>query len=488
MSNQSEGRRWSVAARAGLPAVALLLFSFAAMQTPAAGAPERRSCAVLTFQAADPADADEAVLLASRFSVVLEQAPGWDAWPRIRVNRTLAARGYSRTLYRSDLDAAAGAGRVLDVDCVVFGRVAREGRDITLTTTLVEARTGKALRRAISRYAGPMDRFLELAPRHNAKLLLDIEPAAPPVPAAPAAAAPAPAAPRPAEPVVRPRPPRPARPPSEPRPSPFAPLRRKTAEWWQQRGEWAPAVAAGARTARAFVSDHLRVGTRLTSFSLDKTSSGAGTFIGTINRLEEDPDRSLWNPFAGWYFTPNVGIECWTDKARAEASATEDGHVDGVFVVEGPVLAVMGRLPADQLLRFTHARWQWPARLDAAALEWASRIAPYMGIGRAFYDASFEHAKWWRYGYATRDDWLLLGRPDTFRHGHTRYMETSGEDGTVFMLGVSVRAYDRWSVELSWSRVSVDVAADFYMDGRLQESANIPMTHTTTGLGISYFF
>jgi hypothetical protein len=242
------------------------------------------------------------------------------------------------------------------------------------------------------------------------------------------------------------------------------------------------------------LGDRIHIGLRSMSFSLDETSRVGqnNNYLGTIDELSEVQDTSLANVTLGFYPIRNLGVEYRRDEVRAKTfTDTENNHSDGDFVVDGPIFLAIARLPLDQIVTlFNKASGNESIDHNTTAHKFASRFIPYIGIGITGLSGKFEADTWWANGYDSPESWQELGSPEgVIRNGHTREIKVTDEKvGTYFVYGISLRVIDNFYADFSFSQVSVDLTTDFSLDGHYQYSSTIPMSYTSTSIGIRYYF
>ena len=243
------------------------------------------------------------------------------------------------------------------------------------------------------------------------------------------------------------------------------------------------------------LGDRIHIGLRSMTFSLEDTSrAGQGFdnyYLGTIDELHEIQDSSLANVTLGFYPIRNLGIEYRRDEVRARTTTdTDDNHSDGDFVVDGPVFLGIARLPLDQIVTLFNQSSVDDAYKDGATYNIARRIIPYIGIGKAGLEGEFQADTWWANGYASPAAWESLGSPEgVIRNGHTREIKVTDEDVGIYLVyGLSLRVIDNFYADFSFSQVDVDLSADYSLDGAYQYTRTIPMSYSSTSLGIRYYF
>lgn len=258
---------------------------------------------------------------------------------------------------------------------------------------------------------------------------------------------------------------------------------------------WTSTVAHEYKTMHELLGDRIHIGLRSMTFSLEDTSrAGQGFdnyYLGTIDELHEIQDSSLANVTLGFYPIRNLGIEYRRDEVRARTTTdTDDNHSDGDFVVDGPVFLGIARLPLDQIVTLFNQSSVDDAYKDGATYNIARRIIPYIGIGKAGLEGEFQADTWWANGYASPAAWESLGSPEgVIRNGHTREIKVTDEDVGIYLVyGLSLRVIDNFYADFSFSQVDVDLSADYSLDGAYQYTRTIPMSYSSTSLGIRYYF
>lgn len=453
------------------------------------------TCAVLTFQMGPGISPGESGLLANRVSSLLERSGTYRVIPRRDVNRQLAASG----VFPVSTTYTMAAGLVLGTDYLIAGHVAKVEGGFTLWMTLWDVANSRPVGEAEHTSPGGMDVFGETVSRECLSDLMGV-----PVPApmaAPVAAirsiAPEPVAmTAPSVPIVREpipvvSPPPLRRPPpaiSEKRPA--VPPPRVATDF--ERRSWADTTRSAGSAFLETVSGKLEVGTRITSFSLDTTSSGPETtFIGTIIRLEEEQDRSPTKLYLRYFFRPWIGVELAHDGVKAYTVTSEDGHSDGSFSAKGPIVSVIGRA---SLRDIAHGCSRVADRGDPAwaASEWAARVRPFLQVGMAMLSGEFEPESWWALGYASKETWKELGSPTTRRKGRYRTMDVSSSTGTILALGCDATITDHFAVNVFWRTMAaeLDAALDYTGQpvGRPRKSGTVPLDNTAFGVGVGYVF
>lgn len=263
-----------------------------------------------------------------------------------------------------------------------------------------------------------------------------------------------------------------------------------------RRTSWTDNARLVYNKTHDILGDHLHVGIRSMQFEFTDEMSRVGQdednyFLGSIDELVDIQDRAWGDITVGLYLNRNFGVEYRHDEVRARTfTAADNNHSDGDLVVEGPIYSAVLRLPLDQVLRATHAAFNWPPYSEGREYDFLSRFVPYVGISRERLAGSFEEATWWAHGYSSPRSWESLGSsPTIIRNNHTRSLEVSDEDvGRYRLHGIAVRVIDNLYFDVSWSSVDIEVTIDFYLDGRYESTGFFPMSYETTTLGVRYFF
>ncbi|MDD4870173.1 MAG: hypothetical protein PHR77_06400 [Kiritimatiellae bacterium] len=256
---------------------------------PVFSAEQQPTCAVLTFEAKEGVQQDQAELLCNSFSDFLSGTGKYRVIPRQLVNNTLTGQAFNVAQFETEVFAAVAAGKLLKVDYVVMGRVEKIAQGYVLVTSLFDIKNSVAVRTSRSSFLSDSGCFVETAAEDNAKALAGVKQLVP-------------------------------------REIPVHEPQDNAAgiEWITEE----------------FIWGDIKIGTRLTYFRLLKNSSDS--FIGTINQLDEDQNYMPIKLFADWFFTPTWGIEITWDTIKAR-TGTEEGDCDGTFVLKGPMVSLIGR-------------------------------------------------------------------------------------------------------------------------------------------------
>lgn len=215
--------------------------------------------------------------------------------------------------------------------------------------------------------------------------------------------------------------------------------------------------------------DHLTLGTRLTCFILQDSTSAS--FLGTIHELDENQDYLPWKLYASWQFNPKWGLELTWDQIAADAkTSVADHHTDGTFGLAGPILDGVYRL--DRHGRFT----------------------PYVQCGLAWLLGDFDPEPWWGLGYPSEGVWLEYGATGEPRNGVTREITLDDAPGLVAAAGSRVALSRRWSgdILLRYMYIESDATLTMYRQGRpipgTRASNTIPFSNLALGVGLDYAF
>lgn len=452
--------------------------------SPAASSLSIESCAVLPFDGGRDTDMEHNIaLLTEHYSHSLSQRRGFSVKPFRQTTRELRNNGFRPDDYESALAAAIAAGGILRVTHVIRGRVDYTDDSYTLETTLVDVRRAEGVRGARSSLRGSLKKFIALAPESNIAVLLGSQQVAAASPGISRIEARARGPERPAGGLVRNSGRVPARttPPEEETNGGYQPRIRPFRSWkisWNGWRERFDDRTAGPEQHEnrflAFLEDRLELGSRINTFSLDTAS---GSFIGTINGLEEDQTRTPVL-FFDWFFTPFLGIDLTWDKVAATTRTFTHAASDGSVEMEGHVISLVGRYPFDVDMRNR-----------------SMTVSPYAGIGLAFMSARFNAAGWWHYGFATPeayDQWVASGSPADPDNEYTRTMSVTDDTGVALSFGCAFEVWNDLSVDLCLRTIGADTDAIFvrsYSNGNSETTyGRFPMSHKIYSLGVRYSF
>jgi hypothetical protein len=221
------------------------------------------------------------------------------------------------------------------------------------------------------------------------------------------------------------------------------------------------------------VKGHVEIGVRTTKFSLDETSrpedeTHEETFLGAINQLEAEQDSNFDRFYLVYMFSPYVGVEWTTDHVAARTRNFNNGLSDGFLEVEGPIISLILRYPIKD------------------------RVIPFLGFGKASWDATFHHDEWWTLAWPSPESYDEAGRPGTARNDQGRFIEVSGGSSSVFTYGVVVKITRYLAADFMVREMSLDIDAQFIRqigEGRdVFDTGDFPMSHKAYGGGVRYVF
>lgn len=223
-----------------------------------------------------------------------------------------------------------------------------------------------------------------------------------------------------------------------------------------------------------FLHERVEIGTRVTAFHLKDASRPADpnreeTYVGYLNRLDDDQNYAPVKVFADVYVNPYFGAELTYDEVAGRAYNMNGGDSDGYIEMSGPIFSLIGRYPIQDM------------------------FYPYVGIGYAWMDATFERAPWWEWGWKSEADYEAAGG-GVASTGIYRYMIVEDDDAMVYTIGLVVRFTDHLAADVMVR--SMDLKADtlFYrtIDGVVSEPDTsrgaFVMDHIAYGLGVRYVF
>lgn len=228
-----------------------------------------------------------------------------------------------------------------------------------------------------------------------------------------------------------------------------------------------------------FFAVHLEVGAGMASFSLSD-NKGHGRILGTIDELEPESD-SFFFPVVGLYLNRYIGMECRYEKYEARTyTDTADNHSDGVVKVSGPVASLVGRLPMDTVTGLFSS--------SEPVNQWASRVVPFAGIGRTFFDESLDADPWWALGYSSPERYEEAGSPSGNYNGHFRSFKMSEQQSTTLLVGASILLGKSLSLNAAWTQADLDFDSSYYSRGQLRREGTIPFHYATTTIDLRYRF
>ncbi len=153
----------------------LILLAACPLSVPAKSGGDRRTCAVMTFDAKDGVTTGQAALLSDRFAAIVERSGGYTLLPRSKMAEVLKLQEYSRSDDCGGAECAIEAGRLLTVRFMIYGSVGKIGSLYTINSYLVDVETGATLQSAITDHPGTIEDLLTRAMAENASKLLGEE-------------------------------------------------------------------------------------------------------------------------------------------------------------------------------------------------------------------------------------------------------------------------------------------------------------------------
>ena len=260
--------------------------------------------------------------------------------------------------------------------------------------------------------------------------------------------------------------------------------------------DWKSDIFSAYNRMHELLGDRLHIGLRTMTFDLDDESRvGQGYnnyYLGWIDQLRDQQDSSWGNLTLGIYPVRNFGIEYRYDKVVARTfNTTGNPHSDGNFEVDGPIFLAVARLPLDQVVTlFNKVSGKSTGNQNTTVYKIARRFIPYVGIGYADLSGSFDADTWWENGYESPESWRSLGSPEgTIYNGCTREIRVTGEDvDHYFVFGLSILIIDGFYADISYSKVDVDLTADYTYNRAYRYTRTIPMSYSSTSIGLRYYF
>lgn len=154
-----------------LRTVTLLALSVLLAVVSTGSADESQSCAVLTFAHGAGVSPAESVLLTRKYSDALDTLGVYRFMPYRKMNNDLTKSGFGGTRHRSNLDRAIAAGRILDVDLLVFGTAYSDVNGTHLHSSLLDVGSGQRIRAVVTSARGGMEDMASLIATDNIRAL-----------------------------------------------------------------------------------------------------------------------------------------------------------------------------------------------------------------------------------------------------------------------------------------------------------------------------
>ena len=204
-----------------------------------------------------------------------------------------------------------------------------------------------------------------------------------------------------------------------------------------------------------YLADRLEVGLRFSNFSFkdaDRTTTENGITYGYTVGIStydmEEVQKYYPLPYVRYNFMEYVGLQLGWERLEGKTWTLDvnEPHSDGNLVLSGPSLMIYGRYPV-------------------------GRFAPYAGIGAVFLSANFEQDVSWH--------------ADGLRN-----MEAEDTTGLLVTIGSSMTVYDHVLARLSFSSLSAESDARYWMRGDSRDRANwsFPCDSWLIQFGIEYAF
>ncbi len=430
-----------------------------------------KTCAVIPFGGLNKSQLDKAEDLRIKFESIINDSTNFKTIPNTR--KKLIKADYFNKQYSSVISAAMTAGIILDADYVIFGQINHSGNQYSITTTLVDAHTSKAIRSVRSKVDGDINLFIAEAPASNLHTLLNIKTAQSSVPFfSPKVSLTTPTSTKNKTEKLR----------KKKKITYKTPKRthKSLSRLYHHNNNFSSIFSSHnyeeldfnemeyENSFMNFIANHLEIGTRVVFFSLTDSS---GEFLGTINKLKEEQNGAPTQLFATWMFLPYVGVDfSWTHVKARTYTDSADSHSDGSIEMSGPAFSILGRYPV-------------PMHMGDKTFI----MAPYASLGFAMLSRDFETQEWWTLGYGSPTQWEEYGQPTTSLGGYHREINVS--DSTEFVLagGLAIQAFNGLSVDLYLRYMPAEADATFtrrYNKTGYEETLNGSFTLDSIGYGV----
>lgn len=436
-----------------------------------------KTCAIVPFGSANNKYATEITDMRNNYEQLISNSGKYKV-----INNTitkLVKAEYFGKKYNSIVSAAMNAGIILNADYVIYGQITEAKGTHTLTTTLVDIHAAKAVRSVRSDITGNITEFARIVPANNINTLLKvkktsliapykkkIKPALTKKVTTPTAT------------ITKKKPEKRLKPKKSPKKKKSSKPSFNWAEtfsWRWQTKEYPDFNNIKYQNEfMQYLENHLELGMRVTSFTLDETE---GEFLGTINLLVKDDSGSAFKLFADWMFNPYIGIELTSDEIEVRTyTDTEDNHSDGTLTMSGPVIYMFGR---------------YPFQIDTEKFNFI--IAPYIGIGLAMFSSDFSEDAWWTLGYDSPAQWEASGRPSTPAGDYSRKIDVNNSTVLIIAGGCTFKIYNGLSLDLYMRVIDAETDATFTRTHTTNGDHDIihghfPMKTTGYGFGLRYAF
>lgn len=261
--------------------------------------------------------------------------------------------------------------------------------------------------------------------------------------------------------------------------APFAPAEEGTSPYWFA-GEDATVFPLVSREFQeTWLQDRLTIGlgvrfNRLTSKNRPEDTTRTKTFIGYVNRIDDEDEFGFVLPeiryWAADYVRTTLTFSGVSGRTRNFNTPTR--HSDGTIDAWGPELFVEGLWPLCEDTVFLHA-----------------------GVGIMYAFCDFSEDRWWNLGYSTRQDWIDRGSPPVkTAANHYREIHVDDAFGYALCAGASWRPTPRVELDLSLRHTWLEPDCQFgYNYGRKRGfeelmDGEFTLDHLSVVLSCSYVF
>lgn len=230
-----------------------------------------------------------------------------------------------------------------------------------------------------------------------------------------------------------------------------------------------------------YIANRFSIGVSYAVASMRETSTPhENAYLGNLDTLDED-SMGAFGIVVRYDFCDYVGIEFSNDfQANLDAYNWGSASCDGTLKLSGYRIQL---------------NFQYPFSLqDVADFTEDWFVVPYVGIGFYNVSASWDHASWWHWGWASPEDYDTYANGEQAPHNHySRWMlpEDPGFSPTI-TVGVGFKMFDCIGLDLFYRYIAIDdVETDFRTGsshGHLMRDGAFPAKCDQFGAMLRYVF